>query len=93
MDGTVCYEQGQLGCPVTQAMLQVPGPYNTYLNNGLTPTPICTVSKSALHAVLHAPSGSWLYFVLVTKSGKMAFSTTFAQQLANEQIAQKRGVG
>jgi UPF0755 protein len=93
MDGTVCYEQGQLGCPVTAAMLLVPGLYNTYKINGLTPTPICTVSKSALNAVLHAPPGSWLYFVLVRKDGQMAFSTTFKQQMANEKLAQSRGIG
>jgi UPF0755 protein len=93
MDGTDCYPQGALGCSVTPAMLKVPGPYNTYLNAGLTPTPICTVSTSALNAVLHAPPGTWLYFVLVRKDGEMAFSTTFAQQLAAEKLAQERGVG
>jgi UPF0755 protein len=93
MDGTVCYPQGALGCPVTPAMLLVPGPYNTYTIDGLTPTPICTVSKSALNAVLHAPAGSWLYFVLVRKDGQMAFSSTWAGQVAAEKLAQKRGVG
>jgi cell division protein YceG involved in septum cleavage len=33
-----------------------------------------------------------LYFVLVDKSGDMAFSTTYAQQLAQEAIAAKAGV-
>ena len=67
--------------------------YNTYTIDGLTPTPICTVSKSALNAVLHAPAGSWLYFVLVRKDGQMAFSSTWAGQVAAEKLAQKRGVG
>jgi UPF0755 protein len=93
MDGTVCYTRGQLGCQVTPAMLLVAGPYNTYKINGLTPTPICTVSTSALKAVLHAPPGSWLYFVLVTKSGTMKFSSTLAGQLKAEKLAEKRGVG
>jgi len=34
---------------------EIQSPYNTYLNNGLTPTPICTVSTQALRAVLNAP--------------------------------------
>ncbi|MCU1362419.1 MAG: Endolytic murein transglycosylase [Acidimicrobiaceae bacterium] len=92
MDSTVLYYFGQDGGTVTQAMLQTQTPYNTYLYPGLTPTPICTVSKDSLKAVLHAPSGSWLYFTLINKDGTMAFSTTFAQQLKNEAIGQKHGI-
>ncbi len=62
-------------------MLQIHTPYNTYLNTGLTPTPICTVSTIALKAVLHAPPGPWLYFTVIDKRGDEAFSSTFAQQL------------
>lgn len=92
MDSTVLYYYNQDGGRVTPAMLQTDTPYNTYLNNGLTPTPICTVSSIALHAVLHAPAGPWLYFTLISKDGTMAFSSTFAQQLANEKIAESRGI-
>jgi UPF0755 protein len=74
-------------------MLKIQTPYNTYLNIGLTPTPICTVSKVALEAVLYAPKGPWLYFEVINKNGKEAFATTFAQQLANEALAKSRGLG
>ena len=57
MDATVLYSLGLDGGTVTTAMLATPTPYNTYLNTGLTPTPICTVSTIALNAVLHAPAG------------------------------------
>ncbi|MHB1208548.1 MAG: endolytic transglycosylase MltG [Acidimicrobiales bacterium] len=93
MDATVLYYFQQDGGTVTHAMLQTATPYNTYLNAGLTPTPICTVSSTALAAVLHAPPGPWLYFTVVDKKGTEAFSTTFAQQLANERLAASRGVG
>jgi cell division protein YceG involved in septum cleavage len=33
-----------------------------------------------------------LYFVLVQKNGVMAFSDTFAEQQANEQLAKSRGL-
>lgn len=92
MDATVLYYFKQDGGTVTPAMLQTPTPYNTYLNTGLTPTPICTISKFSINAVLHAPPGTWLYFTLVTKEGKEAFSTTFAQQLRNEKLAESRGI-
>lgn len=92
MDSTVLYALGLDGGKVTPAMLRTATPYNTYLNAGLTPTPICAVSPQALAAVLHPPAGPWLYFVLVDKSGNMAFSSTYAEQLAQEAIAAKAGV-
>ena len=92
MDSTVEYYFNQDGGTVTPAMLATPTPYNTYLNVGLTPTPICTVSKYSLGAILHAPQGSWLYFELVNKNGTMQFSTTFDQQLAAEAKAAKNGI-
>ncbi len=92
MDSTVLYALHRDGGKVTSAMLQTVTPYNTYLNAGLPPTPICVVSPEALSAMLHPPVGSWRYFVLVKNDGTMAFSTTFAEQLANERLAQSRGL-
>jgi UPF0755 protein len=92
MDSTVLYAIGQDGGPVTSHDLQIQSPYNTYLNKGLTPTPICMPSPGALAAAVNPPPGSWLYFVLVQKNGVMAFSDTYAEQLANEQLAKSRGL-
>jgi UPF0755 protein len=92
MDATILYALGRDGGVVTPSMLKIRSPYNTYLNAGLTPTPICVVSTDALEATLHPATGSWLYFVVVTKDGQEAFSTSFAQQLANEKLARSRGL-
>jgi UPF0755 protein len=92
MDSTVLYAIGQDGGPVTSKDLQIRSPYNTYLNKGLTPTPICMPSVTALKAALNPPPGSWLYFTLVQKNGVMAFSDTFAEQIANENLAKSRGL-
>jgi UPF0755 protein len=92
MDSTVLYALGQDGGPVTSQDLKTQSPYNTYLNTGLTPTPICMPSMDALRAAVDPPAGGWLYFVLVQKNGVMAFSDTYAEQLANEQIAKARGL-
>jgi UPF0755 protein len=93
MDSTVLYSLGQDGGPVTPQDLQLPSPYNSYLNKGLPPTPICNPSPTAVSAAVHPPAGGWLYFVVVDKAGTEAFSVTFAGQLANEKLAQQRGVG
>jgi len=93
MDSTVLYYYGQDGGTVTPAMLKAQTPYNTYLSPGLTPTPICTVSASAIFAVLHAPPGPWLYFVLINNQGDMHFSATFQEQLKWERIVATKGLG
>lgn len=92
MDSTVLYALGQDGGPVTPADLKIESPYNSYLHTGLPPTPICMPSKTALAAAVHPPAGAWLYFTLVDKNGTMAFSDTYAEQLANEKLAQERGL-
>ncbi len=92
MDSTVLYAEGRDGGTVTAKDLALQSPYNTYLNKGLTPTPICFPSPTALHATLDPPAGSWLYFVVVQSDGTEAFADTFAQQQANEQLAQQRGL-
>jgi UPF0755 protein len=93
MNSTVLYSLGQDGGTVTPADLKLQTPYNTYLNVGLTPTPICSPSPDALRAAVHPAVGSWLYFVLVRQDGTEAFADTYAEQLANEKLAAQRGLG
>ena len=92
MDSTVLYAEGRDGGPVTAADLAKVTPYNTYLNTGLTPTPICFPSALALRAALHPPAGSWLYFQLTARDGTETFSDTFAEQVTAEQLARSRGL-
>ncbi len=53
-------------------------PYNTYIIEGLPPTPICLPGLAAIRAVLHPQSGSSLYFV-ARGDGTHVFSTTLAE--------------
>ena len=92
MDSTILYALGRDGGSVTPADLAVASPYNTYLNRGLPPTPTCMPSGQAINAVMNAPEGAWLYFVVINKAGLEAFSNTYAEQLANEAIARAAGV-
>ena len=92
MDSTVLYALGRDGGAVTRQDLQVKSAYNTYLNKGLPPTPICFPSTDALSAAVHPPPGAWLYFVLISKDGTLAFADTLAGQQANERLAKSRGL-
>lgn len=93
LDSTVFYAIGNSVSHLSLADLQVNSPYNTYLHQGLPPTPISLPSESALEAAMHPAAGNWLYYVVVQKNGKEAFSSTYAGQLANEQLAKSRGLG
>ena len=91
-DSTVLYGLGLSSGSPTLSQLKVPTAYNTYLNSGLPPTPISAPSPAAIKAALNPVPGSWLYFVTVQSNGLEAFSTTYAGQLANEQLAAERGL-
>jgi UPF0755 protein len=57
-------------------------PYNTYLNPGLPPGPICTPSIKTIDAVLNAPATSYLYFVAQPNlTGYSNFATTYQEHL------------
>ena len=57
-------------------------PYNTYLNSGLPPGPICTPSIKTIDAVLNAPVTSYLYFVAQPNlTGYSNFATTYQEHL------------
>ncbi|MEK1907976.1 MAG: endolytic transglycosylase MltG [Pseudomonas sp.] len=48
---------------LTRNHLLMPSPYNTYLINGMPPTPIALAGREAIHAALHPVDGKSLYFV------------------------------
>ena len=62
--------------------LKVQSPFNTYINKGLPPGPICTPSSKTIDAVLDAPATSYLYFVAMPDlRGGSNFATTFQEHL------------
>lgn len=62
--------------------LTTPSPYNTYMNAGLPPGPICTPSIKTIDAVLDAPATSYLYFVAKPDfSGYSNFASTYEEHL------------
>jgi len=74
------------GTGITKADLQLDSPYNTYVNEGLPPGPICSPGVAALDAVLHPANSDALYFVAANDgTHRSVFSRFFKDQLSNIQ--------
>ncbi|PZU52050.1 MAG: aminodeoxychorismate lyase, partial [Brevundimonas sp.] len=57
-------------------------PWNTYLIDGLPPTPIANPGREALRAVLNPPADPALFFV-ADGTGGHAFANTYEEHLRN----------
>ena len=84
-DPTIVYgiTQGRpLGRGIRLSELRAPTPWNTYVIDGLPPTPIANPGVDALRAVLNPPVTDELFFV-ADGTGGHAFARTYDEHRAN----------
>lgn len=96
VDATVQYvvasqncSRGQLPCDwwpqkLTAKDLQIDSPFNTYLNVGLPPHPICNPGLSSIKAVLE-PKDSPYWYYLSDKNGTIHYAKTAEEQENNRK--------
>ncbi|MET0943532.1 MAG: endolytic transglycosylase MltG [Mesorhizobium sp.] len=68
--------------PILQSDITKPTPYNTYVINGLPPTPIANPGRAALEAVANPSKTEDLYFV-ADGTGGHVFAVTLEEHNAN----------
>lgn len=90
-DPTVRYAIGDFTITrVLNVHLAYVSAYNTYLNAGLPPGPICTPSAKTMDAVLNAQEHDYLYFCAdPDKPGTHAFAASYQQHLINAKRYQQ----
>jgi len=92
-DPTVIYGitrgEGILGRGIRQSELRRETPWNTYVINGLPPTPIANPGQAAIEAALNPDETDYIFFV-ADGTGGHAFAVTLAEHNAN--VAQWRKI-
>ena len=97
-DATVQYAAASAKCKVlsvkcedwwpqslTKTDLAIKSPYNTYLNRGLPPSPICNPGISAIQAVLN-PTTTDYWFYLADSNGVTHYAKTDLEQAENIRL-------
>ncbi|HBU14635.1 MAG TPA: endolytic transglycosylase MltG [Gemmobacter sp.] len=92
-DPTVIYGitqgEGVLGRGLRQSELRRATPYNTYVIDGLPPTPIANPGRLSIEAALNPDTTDFLYFV-ADGTGGHAFARTLTEH--NENVARWRQI-
>jgi UPF0755 protein len=76
---------------------QINSPYNTYLNFGLPPGPICTPSIESIDAVLNRKKSNYMFFCAREDfSGYHNYASTYREHMQNARLFQaalnRRGI-
>lgn len=92
IDATVIYALGKNPGQLLLSDLEVDSPYNTYLHDGLPPTPISGVRTRSLEAAANPEETDYLYYVLISTDGTHGFSVTLEEHNAKKAEARANGV-
>ena len=83
-DASISYAMGSHKAAYSIAETQYDSPYNTYMYEGLPPGPIANPGMACMHAILQAPTTSYLYFV-ADGDGHNYFAATYEEHMKNVQ--------
>lgn len=81
---TIAYILGENKPQYSYEDTRIESPYNTYLNRGLPPTPICNPGFSAIKAAIYPLSNDYWYFLSKSENGETVFSKTLDEHNINK---------
>lgn len=84
VDASFSYVNGKTTEELTLDDLAINSPYNTYINQGLPPTPISNPGLESIYAALHPTTTPFLYF-LTGDDGKMYYAKTHDEHVKNKE--------
>ena len=82
VDATIEYALPEHKDALSFADLRIDSPYNSYLHEGLPPTPIANPGEPSILAAFHPEKTTYLYYVYMG-NGHHAFASTLAEHNAN----------
>lgn len=83
---TIQYILGEAKQFLSIADTQIESPYNTYLNDGLPPGPICSPRIESIEAALYPDDNDYIYFVLKPDlNGEHNFSSDYDEFLKDKE--------
>jgi UPF0755 protein len=85
IDATILYVIGHKD-KLYNKDLAVKSPYNTYLNKGLPPSPICNPGTKSINAAISPAKTDYLYYVLNSKTNEHIFAKTYAEHVKNVSL-------
>lgn len=89
IDATVQYALPEHKERLTFEDYEYESPYNTYLIDGLPPTPIASPGLASLRAALRPADADYLYYVVVdAETGRHAFTASYEEFLRLKEEAQ-----
>ncbi len=84
-DATINYITGKKTVQPSLNDTKIDSPYNTYINKGLPPGPICNPSIDSIEAVLYPTPNDYWYFLTTLDDGQVVYSKTHDEHVANKQ--------
>jgi len=82
MDGTLNYGKYSHIKVTPKRIKEDKSGFNTYINKGIPPYPVCTVSIESINATLHPKKTNYLYFMR-NKNGVHDFTHSYQEHLRN----------
>ena len=90
-DPTIKFAMKDFGLKrIYEKYLTFESPYNTYVNKGLPPGPICTPSTETLKEVINAPKTDFIYFVADSDlDGRSVFTSNYKDHMKYAKLYQQ----